>query len=217
MGIVNFSIPKDLVLKFIDFKRIDNFIETGTYKGETSFWAANHFKNVYTIEIDPKISKETKSKSDCPKNIEFLVGNSKDVLPELVENNLSGTCFFWLDGHWCMGAGGKEDECPLLKELEAIKSIQNAIIFIDDARCFLGPLPAPHESSHWPRIDQIFNNISFLFPEHRFTIQDDVIMVVPINYMTVLDEHWKLTFNERYYSKKKLRFIGKIRKRLRIL
>ncbi|PZX49793.1 hypothetical protein LV84_04185 [Algoriphagus ratkowskyi] len=217
MGIVNFSIPKDLVLKILDFKEIDNFIETGTYKGATSFWAAQHFKKVYTIEINEEISKETASKVDCPKNIEFLIGNSKDVLPELVDNKLSGTCFFWLDGHWCMGAGGKEEECPLIDELEAIKLIQNAIIFIDDARCFLGPLPPPHDSSHWPRIDQIFIKISQLFPDHRFTIQDDVIMVIPLEYMAVLDEDWKSKFQVRFSTKKKLSFLGRITKKIKSL
>jgi hypothetical protein len=217
MGIINFSIPKELVLKFIRFKEIDNFIETGTYKGATSFWASQHFKKVYTIEIDERISRETASKVDCPTNIEFLIGNSKNVLPGLVENKLSGTCFFWLDGHWCMGAGGKEEECPLLDELEAIKSIQNAIIFIDDARCFLGPLPAPHDSNHWPRVDQIFIKISQLFPDHRFTIQDDVIMVVPIEYLPVLDNYWKSTFNDRFSLKKELSFLGKIKKKFKSL
>lgn len=217
MGIISFSIPKELVLKFVHFKEIDNFIETGTYKGATSFWAAQHFKKVYTIEIDEGISKETASKVDCPNNIEFLIGNSKDVLPELVENKLSGTCFFWLDGHWCMEAGGKEEECPLIAELEAIKSIQNAIIFIDDARCFLGPLPPPHDSSHWPRIDQIFIKISQLFPDHRFTIQDDVIIVIPLEYMCVLDEEWKNSFHKRFSIKKKLSLWGKLKKKLKSL
>lgn len=217
MGIVNFSIPKELVLRFVNFKNIDNFIETGTYKGATSFWAAQYFNKVYTIEIDDRISNETASKPDCPNNIEFFIGNSKNVLPELVENKLSGSCFFWLDGHWCMGAGGKEEECPLLDELESIKSIQNAIIFIDDARCFLGPLPPPHDSSHWPRIDQICNKISQLFPDHRFTIQDDVIMVIPEEYMPVLDNYWKSTFQDRFSLRKNLSFWGKIKKRLKSL
>ncbi|WP_184496568.1 class I SAM-dependent methyltransferase [Algoriphagus iocasae] len=204
-------------MKLIDFKEIDNFIETGTYKGVTSFWAAKYFKKVYTIEIDERISNETSSIPGCPNNIEFLIGNSKNILPELVQSKLSGSCFFWLDGHWCMGAGGKDEECPLLDELEAIKSIQNPIIFIDDARCFLGPLPPPHDSSHWPRIDQIFNKISQLFPNHRFTIQDDVIMVIPVEYMPVLDDDWKNSFHVRFSSKKKSSFLGKIKKKLKSL
>jgi hypothetical protein len=215
MGIVNFSIPKELVLMFIQFNSIDNFIETGTYRGATSFWAAQYFKKVYTIEIDAKLYIETASIPNCPPNIEFIIGNSKDELPKLVESQLKGTCFFWLDGHWCMGGGGKEEECPLLDELEAIKPIQDAIIFIDDARCFLGPLPPPHDSTHWPRIDQIFSKVSSLFPNHRFTIQDDVIMVIPMTYLPVLDDYWKNTFKERFFKISPSNFFLRIVKKLK--
>ena len=100
MGYVNFSMPRDIVLKFKEKAAIKNFVETGTYKGNTSFWAASQFEKVYTIEIDPAISGATAARPDRPENIEFLVGNSKDVLPQLVEK-LEGRSIFWLDGHWC--------------------------------------------------------------------------------------------------------------------
>lgn len=215
MGIVNFSIPKSTVLRLCQFKPIDNFVETGTYKGETSFWAARYFKKVYTIEIDEKIAHETSSRQDRPENLEFFVGNSKDLLPELMAKKIKGSCFFWLDGHWCFGAGGKEEECPLLFELEAIKSFQDSIIFIDDARCFLGPLPPPHDSSHWPRIDQIFDLTRSLFPKHRFTIQDDVIMIVPEEYMKALDEEWQGSFNQRFFGKGKSGIFARMKKAMR--
>lgn len=203
MGIINFSIPKDLVIKLSKKHKIVNFIETGTYKGGTCFWAANYFEKVYTIEIDEGISKETASKPDCPQNIEFLIGNSKNILPDLIPN-ITGSCFFWLDGHWCSGAGGKDEECPLLFELEAIKPIVNPLIFIDDARCFLGPLPSPHDSSHWPRIDEIFLKLNELFPGNRNTIHDDVIISVPKEFQDILDKDWTSKFNERFYSKQNL-------------
>jgi hypothetical protein len=199
MGFINFSIPKELVIKITEKLVFDNFIETGTYEGNTSFWAANHFKKVYTIEIDPLISKRTSSKPDCPSNIEFLIGNSKDVLVDVCKS-LKGRNFFWLDGHWCFGAGGKEEECPLLFELEAIKNIQNSVIFIDDARCFLGPLPEPHDSTHWPYIDEIFQKLKEYFPQNSTTIQDDVIMCVPADVKAIIDTDWKNKFNSRFSS-----------------
>ncbi len=194
MGFINFSIPKLLVEKIIQDFPIDNFIETGTYKGDSSFWAANYFKNVYTIEIDKEISRETSERKDCPANVRFFVGDSRDVLPKIVEE-LKGTSFFWLDGHWCFGAGGKEDECPVLDEIHSIKKITNPIIFIDDARCFMGPLPLPHNSAHWPSIDEIFALLKNTFPENHTTIQDDVIMCVPHDIKEILDKDWQ----ENYY------------------
>lgn len=214
MGLINFSIPKDLVLQFLEKRPIDNFIETGTFRGGTSFWAANHFQKVYTIEIDAELSKSTASNPLCPKNIEFLVGNSKEVLPQLMASGITGSCLFWLDGHWCSGGGGKDEECPLLDELEAIKSAQDSIILIDDARCFLGPLPKPHDSTHWPRIDQVFKKITETFPNHHFTIQDDVILVLPAAYLPVFDEEWVNNFHTRFSFGRKLSTWEKVKNKL---
>lgn len=85
MGFVTFSIPKEIVLSFKQAGKIVNFTETGTFRGGTTFWAAQHFENVYTIEIDPEISKQTSSRNDCPKNILFFVGDSKTILPQVLE------------------------------------------------------------------------------------------------------------------------------------
>ena len=197
MGSVNFSIPKQLVQRFIAKAPFNNFIETGTYKGETAFWAARFFPNVYTIEIDGEISNSTAANDQCPQNINFYVGNSKDVLPQIVPN-LFGRNFFWLDGHWCFGAGGKESECPLMLELSAIGGLENSVIFIDDARCFLGPLPPPHNADDWPRIDEIFSVLKKLFPGHRTTIIDDVILCYPSEFSEVVDSYWQETFQSRY-------------------
>ena len=197
MGNITFSIPKELVKKIVNQLRFDNFVETGTFQGGSCFWAAGHFEKVYTIEIDPVQSKSTASKPDCPRNITFLVGNSRDVMPGLVRDTLKGRSFFWLDGHWC-GGGGKDDECPLMAEIEAVRDLKDAAIFIDDARCFLGPPPEPHDASHWPRIDEIFEKLRKLFPDNFTTIQDDVIMSVPPDVASIVNEDWKEKYNARF-------------------
>ena len=197
MGIVNFSIPKDLVKQLIAKVKFDNFIETGTFRGETSFWAAKYFDRVYTIEISPEISRETASRPDVPKNIGFLVGNSKDLLGPLC-SRIHGRSFFWLDGHWCSGAAGKEEECPLMDELSAIAKLQDSVIFVDDARCFLGPLPPPHYHTHWPMIDEIFLKLRELFPTSFVTIIDDVIICVPDDLRATIYDYWMATFDARY-------------------
>jgi hypothetical protein len=198
MGVITFSIPKELVAQIARDITFSNFVETGTFQGGTCFWAASHFKKVFTIEIDPVQSKATASKPGCPENIEFLVGNSKDVLPQLAQK-LEGRSFFWLDGHWC-GGGGKEEECPLMLEVEAISDLKDAVIFIDDARCFFGPLPEPHIADHWPRIDEIFYKLHSLFPDHFITIQDDVIMSVPPDVAKIINADWKQKYYARFHS-----------------
>lgn len=196
MGAITFSIPKDLVTKIVKEIKFDNFVETGTFQGGSCFWAAGHFENVYTIEIDPAMSKSTASKPDCPKNIEFLVGNSKNILPTLV-GRLTGRSLFWLDGHWCGGLK-KDEECPLMDELRAIRNVKDSVIFVDDARCFLGPPKEPHDPKHWPRIDEIFQLLRELFPNNFTTIQDDVIMSVPPDVARIINIDWKEKFDARF-------------------
>lgn len=197
MGYIQFSIPKALVLEILEHVPIENFIETGTFKGDTSIWACKHFSNVYTIEIDLEMAKSTAASARAIKNIKFLTGDSRKVLPELLAN-IKGRSFFWLDGHWCAGGGGKESECPLLDEIKAIHGCPEPIIFIDDARCFLGPLPEPHRSTDWPAIDDIFALLRELFPKNYCTIQDDVVMCVPPDVKEIIDTHWKKSFFKRF-------------------
>ncbi|MDB5088617.1 MAG: hypothetical protein JWR09_2611 [Mucilaginibacter sp.] len=172
-------------------------METGTFRGNTSFWAAKYFEQVYTIEISPEISRETASGPDVPPNVEFLVGNSKDLLGPLVQR-LTGRSFFWLDGHWCSGAAGQEEECPLMYELDALVQANDSVIFIDDARCFLGPLPPPHNYKHWPMVDDIIVKLKGLFPSCFVTIIDDVIVCVPEDLKDTIYEYWMQTFEIRY-------------------
>lgn len=199
MGIISFSIPHKLVESLSANNKVTNFIETGTFKGNTAIWAAGIFKNVYTIEIFEEFSKAAAARKDATSNIEFIVGNSKTELPKLA-SRLKGKSMFWLDGHWCSGAGGKDEECPLIDELIAISKLQDSIILIDDARCFLGPLPPPHNAEDWPRVDEIFSKIASLFPNHHTTVIDDVIVSVPTEDLPALDKYWQASYNERYYN-----------------
>ena len=204
MGAVSFSIPQELVKGLTANANITNFVETGTFKGNTTIWAASIFKKVYTIEINEAFSIAASKRPDATPNIEFIVGDSKEVMLSLIDR-LDGCTMFWLDGHWCMDAGGKDDECPLIGELQAISKKQDSVILIDDARCFLGPLPPPHRAEDWPRIDEIFVIIKQLFPSHTTTIVDDVIVSVPPNLKNALDVYWKNSYHERYSLKYNLR------------
>lgn len=212
MGYVSFSLPKEIVLEFKKAGGYRNFIETGTFQGGSSFWAAAHFDQVYTIEIDPAISRQTASKPDCPANIEFLVGNSKDVLPQLVQR-VTEPSVFWLDGHWCNKSEvGKDMECPILDEIKALKTFGDSVILIDDARAFLGPLPPPHDQSQWPRIDTLFLLLKDQFPQNFVTIADDVIYCIPPTLIPVFDAHWIRHYGTRYGKKKN--FIQKTGKKV---
>ena len=64
------------------YKKIKNFVETGTYKADTTLMAAKHFQNVYTTEIVPALHNESKTKAEKAglENITFLLGVSVELL-----------------------------------------------------------------------------------------------------------------------------------------
>lgn len=51
--------PKELILKLLERLPADCFVETGTFMGGTTEWAASHFQKVITIEVNPEISRTT--------------------------------------------------------------------------------------------------------------------------------------------------------------
>jgi len=193
------GVPKELVLKLKAASRLTTFIETGTFYGHTAAWAAKHFDQVFTIEIDETISKRAAEKMSNSNSVNYLVGDSETILPELVAE-LNSPAFFWLDGHYSgPGTGGESNECPLLSELQPALAVNGSVVMIDDARCFLGSPPPPHNSAHWPRVDDIFQHIKQLAPAYGTTIHDDVIIAVPPELMIVLDEDWLENFDSRFH------------------
>jgi hypothetical protein len=160
--------------------RITLFVETGTYFGETAYWASQCFKEVWTIEADEQIYQKAKKKYGDIKMIKFLLGDSKKVLKEIVEH-LNHQTLFWLDSHWSGDETyGVDDECPLIEEIKAIVSSERShFIFIDDSRLFLSPPPEPHKMEQWPTITQVIQTLISGRNEYYIVIIEDVIVAVP--------------------------------------
>lgn len=127
---------------FDDFKSTI-FIETGTYEGGTVFNLFEYFHKIHTIELNKKVLNNTIVKSNQLgiENITFHNGQSKNILPKLIEEELNNyeQCIFFLDAHYTynpFGLTSKGDiDVPLLQEIEIIcKLFKNqCIIIIDDA------------------------------------------------------------------------------------
>lgn len=115
------------------------FLETGTNVGLGVLEAINAgFKKIISIEIEPDFVNIVNEKfihsGQYPEiNFQFYLGNSKLLIPEIIEN-IDEQITFWLDGH-------EFYQIPLLDELIAIKNhkIKNHIIMIDDVRMFDKP------------------------------------------------------------------------------
>ncbi len=180
MGIIRMGPPTEIIYKLKEVYGINNFIETGTYQGHTAYWASQIFEQVFTIEYSQDIYQKVTEKYCHIKNIDFLYGDSRNLLDSTV-SQLESSSLFWLDAHWSGGLTyGERDECPLIAEIEVINcSDCEHFIFIDDARLFLSPPPQPHLPQQWPDISAVLNLLNSGKNSRYIVIVDDVIIAVP--------------------------------------
>jgi hypothetical protein len=159
-----------------DKYNIKVLIETGTFHGRSSAWAADFFDAVYTIEVREDWYYRAQQFHKTKKNLKFWLGDSKTKLPEIIAD-IYEPAIYWLDAHNAGQIfGNTPDDCPILFELEAIfQRQQKDIILIDDACCFVPPLP--YDESIWPELWQIkalAANAGYLS-----VVAHDVIVLMP--------------------------------------
>lgn len=180
MGSVFHSIHREFALVLKKRFDLDVFVETGTFRRDATAWAAKNFSRVYTVDVF-KNYVDGAIKTTCKglENIEFFLGQSDKVLPEIL-GDIHQPALVFLDAHW----GGDlhyekpEVECPLLGELDAIaKNNHNHILMIDDARLFIPPIPEPLTPGKWPTIGEINSKLEKM--GYFIIIIDDTIIGVP--------------------------------------
>jgi len=197
MGTIKFSIPKQLIRSIVSHISIDNFVETGTFKGETAIWAAQYFKNVFTIESDTEKVKDLQKQTDLPANITLINGDSKEELSAII-NKLEGRAIFYLDTHSYDQNNKNISTCVVIDELKTLSAAKQPVIFINDARCFLGTNP-DERRKNWPTFETIFNLLKQLFPESFVTIVDGVIVCAPKDVENIISAYSASVFEERNY------------------
>ena len=105
------------------------FIETGTYGGTTSKIVSKYFEKVYTCDVS---EDETQAREDNFKdatNINFMLADSRDALPEFLREIGNDKFFLFLDAHW-------HGYFPVLEELQIIADFgYKPFIFIHDFDC----------------------------------------------------------------------------------
>ena len=134
------SIDVDFLTQLrVDIAQYPVFVEGGTYHGDTIFAMEPHFRELHTVEVNPKLYQHTKSNYDGAK-IQFHCGDTVDVFPVLLEK-LHQNIIFFLDSHWSRSMpdtsyGSKY--VPLLEELDIImrKCSNRCVVIIDDYRLF---------------------------------------------------------------------------------
>lgn len=151
-----------------------DFIETGTFLGDTTWFLKGSFSNIWTIEIQENLATLAKIRFRKWRHIEVVLGDSSEVL-EAVIKKIKFPAIFWLDGHYSGGITGRGTmDCPIWSELEQIKFVadQGISVLIDDARCF-------GKSPGYPSLKAMADYSSEHFRNHRFTVENDIIKIVP--------------------------------------
>ena len=182
MGAVTFSLDMKLLYALKSSLRLDRFVETGTFRGDTVAQVAPYFDEVISIELSDELSKAAASRFASEPKIKILHGSSPTKLEDIRPDFQGESALFWLDAHWCVASNtaGLSSQCPLLDELRAIKSVNaESVILIDDARLFLAPPLAPHEISHWPNFDEIIRQLLAMSECHQIMVINDVIAFFP--------------------------------------
>jgi hypothetical protein len=121
------------------YNNIKNFVETGTYKGDSTIIAAKNYENVYTIEIFEPLYNESRERAyrEGLRNITFLLGDSLERLKEIMNKVTDGSIFF-IDAHisgYDSSWNGKI-RVPLIEELDIILSysLGPSVFIFDDLR-----------------------------------------------------------------------------------
>lgn len=193
-GVISGGLPLHISGRLRSAHEIKYFVETGTAGGDSIGKASIYFKECHTIEI----------KTDVPlldrENINYHIGNSVEILPEIIKTFDDSYALFFLDAHYSDSepSDGKIKECPVIEEIQAIGAYPNSLIIIDDARLFMGVPPYPLDPRQWPGIVQIFEELRKYFAWHYITVTDDYIICIPIHFRVAIDEEWRERFPIRY-------------------
>lgn len=132
---------QQVVIDYIKRFRPEVFIETGTYKGKMVYAVMPYIDKIYSIELAQTHFENAQKQFAGYPDIKIIRGQSGEVLPKLLDT-INQKCLFWLDAHYSSGSTARgELDSPIEQELDCIfrhGRIDEHIILIDDARCFLG-------------------------------------------------------------------------------
>jgi glycosyltransferase involved in cell wall biosynthesis len=174
--------------KLRDLFKVTTFVETGTFLGETTAFAAHVFKEVHTIELSPEIYKKACHNLRCYATTKVHLGDSTKVFPSLLPTLSSGISLFWLDGHYSAVYNHEKTalgtvNTPILQELQQIQkaNLQNSIILIDDIRLFDKELKNIKEPAFggYPSCEELIQTLNITHPHCTTLVVGDVLLVYP--------------------------------------
>lgn len=117
------------------------WVETGTFKGDTTAYLAERARKVVSIEPEPTLFAAVSERFRNSANVELHEGLSEEVMPKVLAGLSGGQTRFWLDGHYSAGITHKGPvDTPIVEELrligEALPRLGKVAVLVDDVRCF---------------------------------------------------------------------------------
>jgi hypothetical protein len=166
---VKMSVVRSYLCKY----KLKQFVETGTYLGDTLEYIAREGVVCTSIELSEQLHAKAMVRFAGFENVNLILGDSARKMPMLL-NAIEKPTLFWLDGHYSGDFTAKgEKDSPILAELEAIYNhpVAGHVILIDDARCFDG-------TNDYPQLDELLRRVN---KEGRYKseVSIDIIRLVP--------------------------------------
>jgi hypothetical protein len=183
---------------YINKYNLENYIETGTGEGTCLSHVLNFpFKKYYSVEIYKQVYKNVLPKFIKNENCNILLGNSYEVLPNILRE-ISGNVLFFLDAHFpgadfhyetYTSVEDYDTRLPLKKEIETIVSnrdTKNDVFIIDDLRVYEDN---DYTDGNWPLrsvaggdgIDFIYNYLSDTHDINKDLRYQGFLIITPKN------------------------------------
>jgi len=175
-------LDEPLMEKMISLFHVDTLIETGTFQGTTAKLAGKHFKEVYTIELAPKLFKKAQERLKKHRNIHCLQGHSGEKISEILPKIKKGRVLFWLDAHYSGGPTAKGTSNSAIRdELSGIKKsgLKNGVILIDDLRGFHGKPESVEWEGGYPSASELKKLLLEINPDYAFHVIGDMAIAYP--------------------------------------
>lgn len=121
---------KAIFQQILGVSKFDGILETGTFRGITTQWLAEHYAGpIATCELEKLYLLQAQNRLSKYPNVTLSLLDSREFLTRSLDATAPGDqLFIYLDAHW-------KDDLPLARELEIIdQSGVKAIIAIDDFR-----------------------------------------------------------------------------------
>ena len=127
------------IIEAKEYNDIKYFVETGTYKADTTLLVSPFFDQVYSTEIHIALYNDAvmRAKQNDVTNVEFLFGNSISLLKDITPKVKEGAVFF-LDAHISGADSGWDGKhrVPIFEELDVIlrEKLGPSVFIVDDLR-----------------------------------------------------------------------------------